>query len=254
MSNQTLTLIGAFLFGALIGSFLNVVIHRAPRRESLVYPGSRCSECASPVRFYDNIPIVSWFALCGLCRACGAPFSVRYPFIEALTATLTCALALRFGFGYELFSYAILIYALIGSTFIDLDHQIIPDEISIGALMIGLILSWWSPVGLSGALTGALIGGGAFFLIASLYPGGMGGGDIKLMAAIGAYLGWELTILTIILASGIGSIFGLGAMAFFGAGRKTKTPFGPFLAIGATLSVFFGAEIIEWYLVSWVLF
>ncbi|MDH5639431.1 MAG: prepilin peptidase [Nitrospinota bacterium] len=238
----------AFLLGACVGSFLNVVIHRLPHGQSVVSPGSHCPECGSPIRAYDNVPLISWLALFGLCRDCGAVISSRYFFIELATALLTMVIASKYGLTLQTAVYLGLAWGLVAATIIDINHQIIPDEISIGALAIGLALSPFLPLGFIEALLGALLGGGVFFALAIAYPGGMGGGDIKLIAAIGAILGWKMAFLTIILGSSLGAVVGLAMMAITGRSRKARIPFGPFLAIGAIISILWGNDIAMAYL------
>lgn len=239
-----------FLVGACVGSFLNVVIYRMPMNMSVVSPGSHCPECGSPVRSFDNIPLLSWLLLMGLCRDCGVSISSRYFWVELLTGALSFFLFAKYGVTVESFVLLVLVWGLVAITFIDLDFQIIPDEISVGGFLLGLAVAFFMPVGFVGALIGAFVGGGTFYAIAIVYPGGMGGGDIKLMAAIGAFLGWKMAFLTIILGSVAGSIVGIAAMTMFGKTRKDKIPFGPFLALGALVSIFFGNEIISAYLAT----
>jgi leader peptidase (prepilin peptidase)/N-methyltransferase len=238
----------AFAVGLCVGSFLNVVIYRLPLGASIVKPGSHCPMCGSPVRPYDNIPLVSWLVLMGLCRDCGSSISPRYFFVELLTGTLTWAVARVYGMDTSALLLMVFVWSLVAVTFIDLDHQIIPDEITLGGAVAGLAVSHFLPLGLYGSAVGLLVGGGIFFLIAVVVPGGMGGGDIKLMAAIGAFTGWKLTLLTIILGSAFGAVVGLFMIALFGRGRKDKIPFGPFLAIAAVISVLWGDGIINAYL------
>lgn len=244
----TLFEIYAFVVGLCVGSFLNVVIYRLPLGASIVRPGSHCPACGSPVRPWDNIPLVSWLVLMGLCRDCGVSISPRYFLIELFTGLLTWAVARLYGFDVTALLFMIVVWSLVAVTFIDLDHQIIPDEITIGGAVLGLAVSYFLPVGVYGSIFGLLLGGGIFFLIAVIAPGGMGGGDIKLMGAIGAFVGWKLALLTIILGSAIGAVVGLFMIALFGRGRKDKIPFGPFLAAGAVVSVLWGERIIEMYL------
>lgn len=248
--NEPLWLFTAYVFavGLCVGSFLNVVIYRLPMGQSLVRPGSHCPECGSPVRAYDNVPLLSWLILRGLCRDCGASISSRYFIVELLTGVLTLLVIKTGGVNVATAFHLLLLWALIAVTFIDFDFQIIPDEISVGGTLLGLAVSFLLPIGFNGALTGALLGGGIFFVIAILYPGGMGGGDIKLMAAIGAFLGWKLVLLTIITGSVIGAVVGIFSMIAFGKTRKDKLPFGPFLAIGAIISMTWGEEILRMYL------
>ncbi|MBI4665818.1 MAG: prepilin peptidase [Nitrospinae bacterium] len=240
----------AFIIGACAGSFLNVVIYRLPMGRSIVRPGSHCFACGSPVRWSDNIPLVSWLVLMGFCRDCGQPISPRYFFVELLTALITLNVVAVHGFTMMAALYCLFAWGLIAITFIDLDFQIIPDEISLGGALLGLMVSPLLPLGFYGAITGALAGGGIFFAIATLYPGGMGGGDIKLMAAVGAFLGWKLTLLTILLGSVTGAIIGVTAIVAFGRGRKDKIPFGPFLAAGAVTAMLWGDKLVGAYLAS----
>jgi leader peptidase (prepilin peptidase)/N-methyltransferase len=238
----------AFAVGLCVGSFLNVVIYRLPLGASIVRPGSHCPACGSPVRPFDNIPLVSWLVLAGLCRDCGSSISPRYFFVELLTGALTWAVARVYGMDVSALLFMLFVWSLIAVTFIDLDHQIIPDEITLGGAVAGLAVSYFLPMGFYGSAVGLLVGGGIFFIIAVAVPGGMGGGDIKLMAAIGAFTGWKLALLTTILGSALGAVVGIFMIAAFGRGRKDKIPFGPFLAIGAVISVLWGNEIINAYL------
>jgi len=247
-------LIVPFLFGAVVGSFLNVCICRLPEGVSVVFPPSRCPACGAGIPFYYNIPILGWFILRGRSACCGAPLSFKYPLIEAVTAVFAVLLAVRFGYGAELFVYFTFVSALIVVTFIDLKHQIIPDVISLPGIAVGLILSWVMPVGIVDALIGVAIGGGILFGIAAAYllltgQDGMGGGDIKLLAMIGAFLGWKGVIVTLLLGSFLGAATGVIFMVFAGKGAKFPIPFGPFLAAGALAYLFFGEELINWYII-----
>ncbi|MBI3621635.1 MAG: prepilin peptidase [Nitrospirae bacterium] len=241
-----------FVLGAVIGSFLNVCIYRLAREESIVWPGSRCPKCSAPIAFYDNLPIISFLFLLGRCRKCRAPISWRYPLVEALNGAGYLLLLRQFGLTWPALIYAVFFSALVVVTFIDLDIQIIPDVISLPGIVIGLAVSHWLPQGVISSLIGVAVGGGFFWLVAEvgfrmLKQEAMGGGDIKLIAMIGAFLGWQHVMLTIFLASLTGSAVGLVFMLFKGWGRKTPIPFGPFLALGALLALFLGAPIVEWY-------
>lgn len=244
-------------FGLLMGSFLNVCIHRLPKGESVVKPASRCPSCGSPIRPWDNIPILSYVFLRGKCRKCGVAISPRYPLVEALNCVLYLGVFYRFGIGWHLPFYLALVSSLIALTFIDLDHQIIPDEITLPGIPIGLIagaLFVQDPflrgnlLGLKASAIGSAAGFGLFYLVAVLSRGGMGGGDIKLMAMLGAFMGWKSVLLTTFAGSLLGSVLGIFLMAFKGKGRKTKIPFGPFLAAGALITLFWGQEILIAYL------
>lgn len=241
-----------FVFGAVIGSFLNVCIYRLQREESIVWPGSRCPKCGKTIAWYDNLPIVSFLFLLGRCRACRAPISWRYPLVEALNGAGYLLLLRQFGLMWPTLIYALFFSALVVITFIDLDIQIIPDVISLPGIVIGLAVSYWLPQGFVSSLIGLLVGGGFFWLVAEvgtrvLKQEAMGGGDIKLIAMVGAFLGWHNVLLTIFLASLAGAAVGLLFMVLKGWGRRTPIPFGPFLALGAVLALFFGTTIVEWY-------
>ncbi len=243
-----LILLYAFIIGICVGSFLNVVIYRLPHNISIVKPGSHCPECGEPILARDNIPLLGWVLLFGLCRGCGATISFRYFLVELLTGVITALVIGKYGLSAEGFIYSMLAWCLVAITFIDLDFQIIPDELSIGAIIAGLLLSYLLPIGFTGSVIGLLVGGGLFFTLATLYPGGMGGGDIKLIAAIGAFTGWKLTLFTIIVSSLLGSIIGIVAMAMLGKSRKDRIPFGPFLALGAIIAILWGEQAITTYL------
>lgn len=244
------------LIGALIGSFLNVCIYRIPRNLSIITPSSRCPACNTPIKPYDNIPVLSYILLGGKCRICGARIAFRYPFVELLNAALYVLTFYRFGFEWHTIIFALLCSALIAITFIDLDFQIIPDVITIPGIIIGIVSGSLlmpdpfvrhSPLGFTSSAAGLLLGGGLFYAIAILSRGGMGGGDIKMMTMVGALMGWKSVFLTIFLGSFMGAIFGIFLMIARGKGRKTRIPFGPFLAFGTLVTMFFGQEIFSWY-------
>ena len=238
-----------FLTGAVIGSFLNVCIHRLPRRESLAFPGSHCPSCGKPIRAYDNIPILSFLLLRGRCRSCKTRISWQYPLVELLNGLGYLFLAFKFGWTLENIFYALFISSLLVITFIDFHYQIIPDRITYPGIAVGLIGSATVlPDGIQNALIGLALGGLLFYAVAWVSRGGMGGGDIKLIAMIGAFLGWTNVLLTILISSFLGSVVGIFLMLFHGKDRKYPVPFGPFLAMGAILSLFFGREMIRWYL------
>lgn len=250
-------LVIAFLFGSIIGSFLNVCIYRMPKGQSLVSPSSRCPSCGIPIKPYDNIPVVSFVILGGKCRYCRAKISLRYPFVESLNGLMYALTVWRFGLGVHspvLFAFC---SAMIVITFIDLDVQIIPDSITLPGIVISLIAGSLilpdpfmrsSLLGFRDAAIGLASGGFLFYLIAVLSKGGMGGGDIKMMAMIGAFSGWKSVLLTTFAGSLLGSLVGISLMIFKGKGRKTRIPFGPFLAVGAMISLFYGQEILSFYL------
>lgn len=250
-----------FLFGLLWGSFLNVVIHRLPLGESVVKPRSRCPGCRKLIKWYQNIPLASWVFLRARCASCGKKISARYPLVELLTAVLfTLAAAWRpdpvalwpFHFWF--------MGALIACTFIDFDHWILPDKITlpgilvgIGATVFGAYLGGepllWS---LGYALLGVLVGGGILYLVAwgyKAYSGidGLGGGDIKFLAMVGAFLGARGALATLILSSFLGSLLGIFLIALRGKKGGTAIQFGPFLALGALAAFFFGEALWKWY-------
>lgn len=251
-----------FIFGAIVGSFLNVCIVRLPKGQSLARPASHCPRCRAPIRFYDNIPLLSYLFLRGRCRSCGERISPRYFVVELLTAAFSAVLYMEFGFGLAFFVGFLFVAALIVISFVDLDARIVPDVISLPGIAAGLVISLVAryvlhdPAGLipspMSALLGALIGGGFLLALAWVYHAltgveGMGGGDIKLLAMIGAFLGWPAVPVTLFAASLSGSIVGLGLMLVTGAGRRLALPFAPFLCIGALLYLFFSHELLGLY-------
>jgi len=246
----------AFIFGSVIGSFLNVCIYRMPRSMSIITPSSRCPSCNIPIRAYDNIPMLSYLLLGGRCRVCKARIPLRYPLVEFLNAALYVSVLWRFGLDWHTLVYFIFCSALVVITFVDLDFQIIPDRITLPGILIGLIAgSLLMPdpfmrnalLGFKASIIGLFAGGGLFYAIAVLSKGGMGGGDIKMMAMVGALMGWKSVLLTTFLGSLTGAAFGITLMIFKGKGRKTKIPFGPFLALGTLITLFYGQEIFHWY-------
>ncbi|NWG02555.1 MAG: prepilin peptidase [Syntrophaceae bacterium] len=248
-----LTLISIIL-GAIVGSFLNVCIFRLPKEESIIWPGSHCPHCNKPIQFYDNIPIFSYIFLNGKCRYCKKPISIQYPLVEGITALSSFFLFMKFGPSLSYLFYFAFVAALIVITVIDLYHQIIPDVISLPGIGVGLIISLILPqITFFNSLIGVLLGGGSLFIVGTVYQWlfkreGMGGGDVKLLAMIGAFLGWKAVILTILLSSLVGSITGILIMALKGKDFKYAIPFGPFLSLGAVISLFWGQNIIDWYL------
>jgi len=244
----------SIIFGALVGSFLNVCIFRLPKEESIIWPGSHCPHCKNAIKFYDNIPVVSYFLLRGRCRYCKGSISLQYPLVEGITALSSLVLFIKFGPSLSYLFYFAFVAALIVITVIDLYHQIIPDAISLPGIGVGLLASLLIPqITLFNSLIGILLGGGSLFIVATFYQWlfkreGMGGGDIKLLAMIGAFLGWKAVLLTILLSSLIGSVTGILMMVVKGKDFKYAIPFGPFLSLGAVISMFYGEEIVRWYL------
>jgi leader peptidase (prepilin peptidase)/N-methyltransferase len=238
----------ALVLGAVIGSFLNVVIFRLPKQLSLAFPGSHCPACQSAIRWFDNIPVVSFLWLRGRCRACRSPISLRYPAVEAVTAALYALAAWHFGSQPALVWAWLLIAALVAVTAIDLEHQLIPDRITLPGIAVGFVASvLTSRTSWLESLVGVLVGGGVFFLVIVVSRGGMGGGDMKLGAMIGAFLGWKLTVLTIMLAVVSGGVVGVALLITGLRQRRDPVPFGPFLAASALVSLFWGDQIIRWY-------
>ena len=244
-----------FIFGICMGSFLNVCIYRLPGSNSIINPArSICPNCKKFIKFYDNIPLISYLWLQGKCRYCGFPIAFRYLLVEFLGGFFALCIYFKFGITIEAFVYYALILSLIVITFIDIDHQIIPDVITLPGIPIFFFASF-ALVALTykDSLLGILIGGGSLLLIAETYTlltkkEGMGGGDIKLLAMIGAALGWEGVLFTIFIGSAIGTLIGIILMLRTHKGMKLAIPFGPFLSMGAISYIFFGSSIINWYL------
>jgi leader peptidase (prepilin peptidase)/N-methyltransferase len=251
----------AFLFGSIVGSFLNVCIHRMPLGESVVWPSSHCPHCKKRIPAYDNIPFLSYLFLGGRCRFCKGKISWRYPLVELLTGLTFLALFSYYSLSYDFFFYMVLVCALIVATFVDIKHRIIPDEVSVGGLIVGFILSVIRGVNISpftfnfrpavASLLGIVVGGGVIYLSGFLFDlfyfkllkrppiqgetESMGGGDVKLLAMIGAFLGWERALLTFFLAPFLGLAIGLINMI---AKKDHTIPYGPFLSIAAVISLF----------------
>ncbi|CAN5487179.1 A24 family peptidase [soil metagenome] len=262
-------LIYLFLLGACLGSFGNVVIYRMPLGKSVVRPGSACGSCHKPIKFRHNIPILSWFLLRGRCANCKAPYSVRYAMVELLTACLFACAWLRFGWSWTLIEALIFIFSLVVVSFIDLDHMILPDKFTLSGIIIGLVGAAVNPERpFMDSLYGVLLGGGFLWAIAYFYfllrkREGMGGGDIKLLAWIGAVLGWQSVPFVILVASIFGSVVGVGTVLYKNHRSRKQAPdlaeeedvpsfaipFGPFLATAALVYLLIdGAQITQWYL------
>lgn len=245
--NEALNAVFFFIFGSLLGSFANVIIYRLPQEQSIVIPRSRCQQCQKPIAWYDNIPILSWFVLRGKCRNCSAPYSIRYALVEFLMACLFCACYLQYGFSWLTLEYLIFAFGLVVCTFIDFDHMILPDEFTLSGIVIGLLGAWLNPDrSFVESLIGILIGGGFLWLLAFLYylftkNEGMGGGDIKLLAWIGAVLGWKAIPFVIMVSALTGTFVGVIIAIKNKGGMKTAIPFGPYLALGALIYIF-GAQ------------
>ena len=267
-----------FLFSLLVGSFLNVVIHRLPRmmeagwrdqcaelnggsiQSTATYnlwtPRSACPSCGHPITALENIPILSWLILRGRCKACSTPISARYPLVEGLTAILSAAAAWKFGFGWMALGSILFIWAMIALAFIDLDTSLLPDDITLPLLWMGLLFNFF---GIFTSLQSAVLGAMAGYLILwSIYwlfklvtgKEGMGYGDFKLLAAIGAWLGWEQLPVTILLSSVVGAVVGIAMVIFVKHDRRIPIPFGPYLAGGGLVALFFGSSLTRAYLNS----
>ncbi len=277
--------IALFVFGGVIGSFLNVVIHRVPREESIVFPNSTCPKCGNAIKPYDNIPIVSWLVLRGKCRKCGEKISARYPAVELLSALLFMVVGWSVGFTVFLPVALIFTVTIVALVFIDAEHMLLPDVLTFPllgfALLSRLIFSFVpnnevyfsdvrfypltqisdSPawlVALLAALLGGLVGGGSLWLVGEIWKrlrgvDAMGLGDVKLMFGVGALLGWRLTVLTIFLGAFTGALVGVIVIARSkDKDMQAKIPFGIFLGIGALVSLLFGEQIIRWYVETFI--
>jgi leader peptidase (prepilin peptidase)/N-methyltransferase len=240
------------LFGLLIGSFLNVVIHRLPRGQSLVTPPSTCPECGTRIRPIDNIPVLSWILLGGRCHKCRAPISIQYPIVE-LTTGLLFLLVAWFSPASPLLAarlvFVVLLIALFG---IDLHHQILPNVITLPGIVIGLVFSMVAPPGWRDSLIGIALGGGILYAIAAGYYAvrreeGLGMGDVKMLAMIGAFLGWKAVLVTLILSSFAGALVGVGMIALSRGSMRLALPFGTFLSLGAVAAMLIGEPLVTWY-------
>jgi leader peptidase (prepilin peptidase)/N-methyltransferase len=262
-------------FGLIFGSFLNVCIYRLPRRESIVFPGSHCPKCGKPVRPFDNIPVLSYLVLAGKCRSCRTSISLQYPVVEALAGGAFLACALRWDVAPPTFVNSILLAVIIALVFIDYHHQILPNILTLPGLILGITLSplqapayFQDPLSReiasllsadperflpwAGSALGALLGGGLLYVVAALYQllrkrQGLGMGDVKMMAMVGAFLGWPIALLTIFAGSFLGSLVGIALVLFGGRTLQTKLAFGTFLGAAAAASLFCGLPIIRWY-------
>jgi leader peptidase (prepilin peptidase)/N-methyltransferase len=239
----------AGVFGAIFGSFLNVVVYRLPRRESLVRPASRCPSCATPIKPYDNIPLLSWLLLRGRCRCCSAPIPWRYPLVEALTALLCVIAVLVGGSTATIVLSVVFILLLVPIALIDFEHRIIPNKLTaLGALLAIALGAALDPHGETARLIAGALAGGALLLVALAYPRGMGMGDVKLAGVMGLFLGASVAP-AMLIALLAGTIYGAALATRKGAhaARKSTVPFGPFLAFGSLVAIFAGDPIVNWY-------
>jgi leader peptidase (prepilin peptidase)/N-methyltransferase len=264
----------AFIFGSIVGSFLNVCIRRMPLGESVVWPSSHCPHCKKRIPAYDNIPFISYILLRGRCRFCKQRISLRYPLIELISAIMFVVLFNQYGLSFDLFFYMVLVCGLIVAAFVDINHRIIPDEVSIGGMLVGFILSAIKGLNLRpmhfdlkptvNSLLGIIIGGSTIYLTGLVFDlvyfkllkkppiqgetESMGGGDVKLLAMIGAFLGWQKVLLTFFIAPFFGAFIGLINLLI----KKDHTiPYGPFLALAAIISLFWADKIISIFFIRW---
>lgn len=261
MTLEALLAVYAALLGLIVGSYLNVVIYRVPRGISTVLPRSRCPECGAAIRAADNVPLISFLVLGGRCRACGAGISWRYPAVEAATGALFLASFLRFGISFEAPAAALFCALMLVLALIDFDHMILPDALTYPAIALGILLQPflpWARLGdgpwgaVAGALLGALVGAGILLAVWTAWyllrhEEGMGLGDAKMLAAIGAFLGWKGVLVALFFGALSGSVVGLALMARKGLGAKSRLPFGTFLALGGLVALFAGERLVEAY-------
>jgi leader peptidase (prepilin peptidase)/N-methyltransferase len=245
----------AALFGLVIGSFLNVVVWRVPRGESIVSPPSACPRCGVPIRPRDNIPVLGWLFLRGKCRDCGEPISARYPLVEAGTAVLFFLVGLRFGAQAQLPAYLYLAAVGIALALIDLDVKRLPDVLTLPSYVVGFVLLGAASLSEPHPLVRAVLGAAAmfalYFALCFAYPAGMGFGDVKLSGVLGLYtawLGWDVWAAGLMLGFLFGGIFGICVVLAKRGGRKTAVPFGPFMIIGAFVAIFVGHALVSGYL------
>jgi leader peptidase (prepilin peptidase) / N-methyltransferase len=245
-------LIYAGLLGACIGSFLNVVIYRLPLGQSLVRPSSRCPKCGNGLKWHDNIPIFGWLLLRGRCRQCQNTISIQYPVVELITALLFVLVVWVTPPGPLMVTRLLLVCILIVLFGIDLEHQILPNSITLPGIVIGVLLSTVAPPGLRDALIGVLVGGGILYAIAWGYylwrrEEGLGMGDVKMLAMVGAFLGWKAVLVTLVFSSFSGALIGLALIASQRGNMKLALPFGTFLALGTLVAMFAGEPLVTWY-------
>ena len=251
MSEPSLYL-AASVFGLCFGSFLNVVIYRLPLGQSLNTPPSRCRKCGYSLRWFDNVPVLSWMLLRGRCRKCGVAVSWQYPLVELITAALFVLVVWMTPLGPLVATRLLFVCILIVLFGIDLEHQILPNVITLPGIVIGVLLSLIAPPGWKDALIGAALGAAVLYAIAGAYylwrrEEGMGMGDVKMLAMIGAFLGWKAVLVTLVLASFSGAVIGVLLMAAQRGNMKFALPFGTFLALGAVVAMFVGEPLVAWY-------
>ncbi len=243
----------ASAFGAIVGSFLNVCIYRLPRGTSVVWPASACTSCRRPLSWYENVPVVGWLALRGRCRTCHEPISPQYPIVEALTAAMFAGAWWYYGPGPLMASRLVFGCALIVLFAIDLEHHLLPNVITLPGIFVGFAFSFLTEPGWLDSLIGIAVGGCVLLAVAEAYyrlrhEEGLGMGDVKMLAMIGAFLGWQLMLMTLMLASVAGSLIGMALIATRRGGLKYALPFGTFLALGAAAAATMGPGLLDWYL------
>jgi leader peptidase (prepilin peptidase) / N-methyltransferase len=242
----------AALFGLVVGSFLNVCIFRLPRDQSLLWPASHCTSCNRRLSWFENVPVVAWLALGGRCRTCGESISVMYPLVEAFTGVMFAWAWTHFGLDPLLFSRLFFGCSMVVLFVIDIEHRILPNVITIPGVIIGFLFSFVTEPGWVSSLVGIIAGGGVLLLVAEVYlrirkDEGLGMGDVKMLAMIGAFLGWKLMLLTLVVGSLLGSVVGVGLIASGKGSMKYALPFGTFLAVAAVLSATWGDVVVRWY-------
>ena len=252
MTADTWLVIAFAWLGLAVGSFLNVCIHRLPRGASIVNPPSACPSCGYRLRWFDNIPIISYVWLRGRCRRCRAPISIRYPIVEVVTMGVFLLHYAAWGWDSILIPRLVFACALIVLFAIDLEHQLLPDVITLPGIVVGLLVSTVFPPGIKSALIGTLVGGGVLFVIGEVWSrlrnvDAMGGGDVKMLAMVGAFLGVPGTIVTFVLASYLGGLAGIALIVSRRGGMMSKLPFGTFIAVAALIASVYGERLIAWY-------
>lgn len=239
--------------GLAVGSFLNVCIYRLPRHESLLFPASHCPSCDRSLSWFENLPLISWLVLLGRCRSCRTPIGVQYPLVEAITGVIFVSAYFIYGWTPLLAARLLFASAMIVLFVIDLHHRILPNVITLPGIVIGFVLSLFLPPGVRSSLIGIIAGGGVLFAIGEAYYRtrgyeGLGMGDVKMLAMIGAFLGWPLMLVTLVLASFAGSAVGIGLLISGKGDMKAALPFGTFLAVGALAAAVAGNNFLAWYL------
>jgi len=243
-----------FILGLIVGSFSNVCIYRIPRNESIIYPASHCPKCRSNISPKDNIPLLSYILLKGRCRNCKSKISIQYPIVELLTGLIYLIIYLTYGLSIQSLIYIILSSALIIIAFIDLNEQIVPDVISLPGITIGFILGFLVPyISFINSALGVVVGGGIILIIGLagsviFKKEAMGGGDVKLAAMIGAFLGWRYIIISLFLGFFLGALAGVILIISKIKSREDTVPFGPFIVLGSFITLLWGEKIITWYL------